>query len=79
MIIIRYIKHTLKHINKFVNKKWPFKRRYDKHMNKNDIIIVHNIPNKQRINIGNIHVSCNESNGMDKVWLSKPFSWESDG
>ena len=39
-------------------------------MNKNDMINVHNIPNKHRINIGNIHVSFNESKGCDKELFS---------
>jgi hypothetical protein len=34
-------------------------------MNINEIIIVHNIPNKQRINIGSIHVSLNANNDVD--------------
>jgi len=38
-------------------------------MNINDIIIVHNIPHKQRINIENIHVSFNANNDVDKESL----------
>ena len=55
----------LKQRNKLVKRKCPFKRRYDKQMNIKEMIIVHKIPHKQRINIGRIQVSFNGNKGVE--------------
>ncbi len=38
-------------------------------MNINDMIMVNNIPHKQRINIESIQVSFNANNGVENEWL----------